>query len=665
MWTDGVTAFLMALWSFPLLVCFIHFQVNTARNTASPAVYLPLFFWGFTLFLCNLAVIVFWLFTTDEEATKAARLANTVGIFIIYFYLVRHLLQEDTSAQLRSSLYEQHREALDRFPEYIPDIDTRLQAVLKDSAFPPSLRPHVEKAVRTYLETNGAISKSALLERMAGSGNPQYELEYALANQLYSDKQLSQLSMDMERVSRSVPRLLAYSSSGVPLWRYAEGMHYLPKALGEAIKDIPVMLTMPDNLPTLHRQVVAASGHGKTKLLESMILDDLDKDGAIVVIDSQNRMINDLAQVVPMDRLVLVDPEHCPPALNIFDNAAKDEKSVSDALQTYEYIFSALDLEMTPLQGMLYRYYSRLCMVVPGANIATMCDMLASPEALHQYAQYIPPLGKPAETFFSKVMEPKTKYAERAHEVNNRLLALLEKPTMMRMLGTRKNKLDFSSLIDQGKVVLISTHKPLLKADAKLLGRVFLSQVLQVALARPEGSKIVRVYVDEFKDYTEDSDILRDIFTDTRKFGLSMNIFHQSLSQLTPKLRVDISTNAATKIAGRVPEDYRELAGQMDVEPEQLKAQQQPGQWTAWFSGYGSYHWPVDPGRLSRMPKVNSLDHVRQVMRQRYGDGQPPAQPAQPTMRYPQSISEPGMYIVQGANKGQLLKDTDEESSPW
>jgi hypothetical protein len=83
-----------------------------------------------------------------------------------------------------------------------------------------------------------------------------------------------------------------------------------------------------------HTHIVAGSGHGKTQLLQQLILNDLDgvKSGqaSIIVIDSQGDMLKNilsLAEVGKMqDRLVLIDPVidiQNPPALNLFDLGLK------------------------------------------------------------------------------------------------------------------------------------------------------------------------------------------------------------------------------------------------------------------------------------------------------------------------------------------------------
>jgi hypothetical protein len=147
--------------------------------------------------------------------------------------------------------------------------------------------------------------------------------------------------------------------------------------------------------------VLGGSGHGKTQLLQSLILRDLAKlsegKGSLVVIDSQGDLIRTMLGLAGVsalsDRLVLIDPNDIdhPPCLNLFDfgldrlsqySAVEREKLVNGAIALYEYLFGALlGAELTQRQGVIFRYLARLLMVVPGATIQTLLAFMEEPES--------------------------------------------------------------------------------------------------------------------------------------------------------------------------------------------------------------------------------------------------------------------------------------------
>ncbi|MEO1299396.1 MAG: type IV secretion system DNA-binding domain-containing protein, partial [Cyanobacteria bacterium J06636_16] len=64
---------------------------------------------------------------------------------------------------------------------------------------------------------------------------------------------------------------------------------------------------VPEDVRNEHMMVVAGTGHGKTQLLQSMLVNDLQKNAPIIVIDSQEGMLERLLHVVPEDRLMYLD----------------------------------------------------------------------------------------------------------------------------------------------------------------------------------------------------------------------------------------------------------------------------------------------------------------------------------------------------------------------
>ena len=152
--------------------------------------------------------------------------------------------------------------------------------------------------------------------------------------------------------------------------------------------------TVPQRFRFEHTHIVGGSGHGKTQLLQTLILQDVARlqegKASVIVIDSQGDMIRKIQQLQTTggiaDRVVIIDPTEiaAPPALNLFDfgleranqyNALEREMLVNGAISLYEYVFGALlGAELTARQGVIFRYLAHLLMVVPDATIHTLID---------------------------------------------------------------------------------------------------------------------------------------------------------------------------------------------------------------------------------------------------------------------------------------------------
>lgn len=383
---------------------------------------------------------------------------------------------------------------------------------------------------------------------------------------------------------------------------------------------------IPHDLRTSHHSIVAPSGSGKTTLFKSMIANDLEEDACIVVIDSQRSLINKLAERVDPKRLVLIDPETCPPALNLFANAAKDEVSIARALAMFDFIFASKGESFTNKQALVYRYLSRLCMVIPGANLNSMRTMCEPGEtAKPEYEEYIAMLGENARSFFREFNLTKgNDFATTRQEVLRRLMSALESETFRKMLGAKSMKLDILKEIEAGKVILVNTDKARLQEGAALFGRMFAGLVMQAVQSRGDGtSKRVYMYIDEFgQDYAQDSELLLSIFSQARKYNLGMVVCYQNVAQLPPALRSSISANTAIKMASMVSEeDEGTVANQLHSDKATLRAL--PAYtFLAHFKGAGTMPWKVIDGRLEAIPPhpKHVMDNLRARMRREYGE---------------------------------------------
>lgn len=371
---------------------------------------------------------------------------------------------------------------------------------------------------------------------------------------------------------------------------------------------------LPAALRSEHTQIIAKSGHGKTQLFQSLILDNLDEDAAIVVIDSQRDMINTLAPRVDPKRLILVDPRTCPPALNIFAR----EGSVEDALGMYEYIFSALDAELTSMQLFVYRQLARLCLAIPGANLSTLAQLL-EPDGTDAYQEYIDELPEHARSFFAEYGQKRSQYTETKQRVLRRVQTVLERDAFAKMLNAPQNRLELKNELDRGKIILVSTDTDYLKDAGPLLGRIFVAEVLNAVMSRQGKRKRVYLYVDEWADYAQDTPTLINLFKQSRKYNCATTIAHQELADLTPKLAATIATNTSIKMVGRVSaSDRNVLARELRTTPDTIDLMQK-GEYLTFIDGHGLYPYRVEFGKLEALPEQQPLPEIQERMRRRYG----------------------------------------------
>ena len=395
-----------------------------------------------------------------------------------------------------------------------------------------------------------------------------------------------------------------------------------------------------------HTHIVGGSGHGKTQLLQQMILKDLDKlaegKGSVIVIDSQGDLLRNILSLASMsrlsERLVLIDPNDIdnPPALNLFDfglerlgrySSMEREKLLNGAIALYEYLFGALlGAELTQKQGVIFRYLARLMLTVPGATIHTLMRFMEDTESTRPYLSRLDPTSRHFfETqFFSRAFD------NTRQQILTRLWGVLSNTVLERMFANEKNRLDLFEAMNKGGLILINTAKDLLKQEGcEILGRFFIALISQAAQERaaiPEDRRrSTFVYIDEAQDYFDES--IQSLFNQARKYRVGLVIAHQNLDQFDQKLRAAVLSSTSIKLVGGLSaKDAGIFAKEMNCDPEFLQSMRKGKGYTQ-FACFVRNHTKrpialtVPIGQMEKQEKLTSeqLEQVHMENRRRYG----------------------------------------------
>jgi len=346
----------------------------------------------------------------------------------------------------------------------------------------------------------------------------------------------------------------------------------------------PYTLNIPVSSRFEHMHVVGGTGHGKTQLLQSFILNDLDSNHGLCVFDSQGDLIKTISHLARFDpetaigfsdRLVIIDPDDIefPPCLNLFamgqDQLAgispkEREMLVNSTVDLYAYLFGALlGAELTQRQGVIFQYIARLMMVIPGATVQTLRELMEDAEPFRPYIQQ---LQGSARAFFETQFFSKS-FAQTRKQILTRLWGVLSNATLERMFSHTENKVDMFDAMNSGKIILINTAKDLLKHDGcQILGRFFIALLGQAVLRRTSLPKEQRkpffVYIDEAHEYFDER--IDELLNQARKYNVGIALAHQNLGQLSPSLKATVSASTSIKFAGGVSmKDAGELARDM------------------------------------------------------------------------------------------------------
>jgi hypothetical protein len=414
--------------------------------------------------------------------------------------------------------------------------------------------------------------------------------------------------------------------------------------------DLPVPFRVPDEMRFEHCHILGGTGHGKTQLLQRLIHDDLVRaveDGrSVVVIDSQGDLIQKLLRLELFspevegglaDRLVLVDPADIefPAALNLFDahldrteaySAVDRERVLNGVVELYETFFGAmLGAELTQKQGVIFRYLARLMITIPGATIHTLMQVMEDGAPFKAYMGRLQ--GSARHFFATEFFAPA--FAATKKQILRRLWGVLSTPAFERMFTQRDNKLDLYAAMNAGKIILVSTAKDLLKSDGSaLLGRFFIAMIAQAALERSvvpaEQRTPTFVYIDEAQEYFGDD--VETILSQARKYRVGLTLAHQTLDQLSPRLRAALHANTSLKVAGGVSaKDARAFADELHTSAdfiESMRRRRDRTEFAAWLKNMtpGAVRLTTPLGYLEREPtsSAEAFERLLEVNRARY-----------------------------------------------
>jgi hypothetical protein len=423
-----------------------------------------------------------------------------------------------------------------------------------------------------------------------------------------------------------------------------------------------------------HFHLCAGSGWGKTQLIQSLILRDLQKPdpSALIIIDSQQDMLDKIQRLALFngklaDRLVIIDPVYTP-ALNMFDtttdrlkNYSRTDREQIEAgiIELYNYVFGAIAAELTSKQNVAFSFVVRLMLATPHATLHTLLELMES----NDFTKFIPVVAKldtTAQSFFQNQFFKKDFGATR-QQIARRLYTVLSVPSFDRMFSTRENKLDMFDCIQSRKIVLVNTRKALLKTDAcALFGRYMIAQTMSAVFERVAVQEKQRtpafLIIDEAADYFDES--LESLLTQARKYHCGVLFAHQAMSQMSQSLQGIVAGNTSIKVAGGISDkDARALGPDMRTTSEfltNLKKTQDYSEFAAYIRNKTGRALSIEVpfGTLEAMPKMSNAEHKVLIARNnaRYSASAPP-EPPEPIVRFTTRPPEMEPWRLDSADK--------------
>ena len=306
-----------------------------------------------------------------------------------------------------------------------------------------------------------------------------------------------------------------------------------------------------------------------------MIDQDIKNGKGLCVIDPHGDLIEDTLQCIPKNRIkdvIYFNPDDIsyPIGINLLE--LSEGLSDEDALREKEYVAESIislfhkiytEKYSGPRMEYILRNTIHTAFTIPNATLFTVYKLLINTsfrksvtrnltdENLKDFWRY--EFAKAGDYQKVKMISP----------ITNKIGRFLFSPTAKRILGQEKSTINFSEIIDDGKIFLCNLSKGKIGEDnSEVLGVVIMAKLQLAALKRAriamKDRKDYYLYVDEFQNFATEA--FAQILSEARKYKLNAILAHQTTSQIKDKSLVNITlANTGTVICFRTanPEDEK------------------------------------------------------------------------------------------------------------
>ncbi len=324
-------------------------------------------------------------------------------------------------------------------------------------------------------------------------------------------------------------------------------------------RPVDVRLMLDDH--RRHVYAIGQTGTGKTTLIVKMAMENIKNGQGVAVLDPHGDLIEHILIRIPEERVddvILLDPGDTdfPIGLNMLEWQTEDQRGflVDEMLAMLQLLY--LRDEIGPMFWHNVRYGLLLAMANrddPGTLIEFPC--LFSNQYFHK--RWLKYVKDPLVLRFWEEEFPMTDYKREAYlqYVVSKFDPFITHPLMRNIIGQVKSGINFDSLINQGKILLVNLAKGKLgEMNSSLLGMIIIAKLYAAAMRRismPIGERRdFFVYVDEFQNLATDT--FAHILSEARKFRLNLMLCNQYMAQLGDKVMTAILGNVGSLAVFRV-----------------------------------------------------------------------------------------------------------------
>ncbi len=297
-----------------------------------------------------------------------------------------------------------------------------------------------------------------------------------------------------------------------------------------------------------HMYIIGRTGSGKTTMMFSMAKNDIEQGRGMAFLDPHGDVADDLISIIPENRLndlVFINPIDLkyPIGINILeltpgldeDEAELEKEVVAEGvISLFRKVFSKEEFTNAHRIEYILRNAIYTAFTVEDRTIFTIYNLLNNPPFQKQVISKLKDENLKNFWKFEFGRAGDYQIVKMTGGVTAKIGRFLFSPTAKRILEQPKSTINFSELIDSGKIVICNLSQGKLGEDtSRLLGTTIMTKIQQAALKRSNIEESKRkpfyLYVDEFQNFATTS--FTKMLSEGRKYKLHVVIAEQTTSQ--------------------------------------------------------------------------------------------------------------------------------------
>ncbi|MFZ2252796.1 MAG: hypothetical protein WAW13_01320 [Minisyncoccia bacterium] len=339
-----------------------------------------------------------------------------------------------------------------------------------------------------------------------------------------------------------------------------------------------IFITPEDRLR--HFYVIGQTGTGKSKLLQNMVVQDIQNGAGVCYIDPHGTDIVEVMSAIPPDRIddvIYFDPSNMETAIGLnmleYDPLFPEQKTfvVNELFSIFQKLYGGNPESMGPMFEQYFRNATLLVLEDPlsGSTLLDISRVMADAE----YRAYkLSKATNPVVVQFWNTIATKAGGEASLENIVPYIVSKFDVFTandyMRPIIGQQHSSFNFREVMDSKKILLVNLSKGRLgEINSNLIGMIIVGKILMAALSRVDditkGFPPFYLYIDEFQNVTTNS--ISSILSEARKYKLGLTIAHQFIAQIDEGIRDAVFGNVGSLAAFRVgTEDAEFLAKQFE-----------------------------------------------------------------------------------------------------